>query len=96
MTDDLTGSTDELAELRAANGEALRHHPGAAQLIPQFRDIYITKMLEHLCGPALPAIQLDQERAVNKALGDIGQQMLRALILRPAPQANGRYTPQKG
>lgn len=96
MTDDLAGSTDELAELRAANGEALRHHPGAAQLIPQFRDIYITKMLEHLCGPALPAIQLDHERVVNKALGDIGQQMLRAQILRPAPQANGRYTPPKG
>lgn len=96
MTDDLAGSTDELAELRAANGEALRHHPGAAQLIPQFRDIYITKMLEHLCGPALPAIQLDHERVVNKALGDIGQQMLRAQILRPAPQANGHYTPPKG
>ena len=78
---------DELNELRAANGEALRHHPGAAQLIPQFRDIYVTKMLEHLCGPALPAIQLDHERVVNKALrrrkltaatGEIGQQMLRA------------------
>ena len=86
---------DELNELRAANGEALRHHPGAAQLIPQFRDIYVTKMLEHLCGPALPAIQLDHERVVNKALGESGQQMLRAQILRPAPPANGRYTSPK-
>ena len=65
-------------------------------MIPQFRDIYLVKMLEHLCGPALSAIQIDHERVVNKALGEIGQQMLRAQILRPAPPANGRYTSPKG
>ena len=86
----------ELAELQATNQEAIKHHPGSAQLIPQFRDIYMLRMLEHLCGDDLPAIQLAHERVVNELLGVIGKQMRQAQILRPAPESNGRYTPPKG
>ena len=85
----------ELAGLRAANAEALKVHPAQAQLIPQFRDIYMLRLLEHLCGADLPALQLAHERTVNDLLGEIGKQMRQARLLRPAPEANGRYTPPK-
>ena len=85
----------ELAELQAANSEAIKHHPGQAQLIPQFRDIYMLRMLEHLCGDDLPRLKLAHERAVNDLLGEIGKQIRSAHILRPAPEHNGRYTPPK-
>ena len=91
-----TGADDlELAELRAANAEAIKHHPGQAQLVPQFRDIYMLRMLEHLCGDDLPAIQLAHERVVNELLGELGKQMRQAQLLRPAPESNGRYTKPK-
>ena len=95
MTD--IGGRDELelAGLRAANGEALKVHPSRAQLIPQFREIYLVRMLEHLCGDALPGLQLAHEKMVNEALGDIGAQMRQATLLRPAPEHNGRYSPPK-
>jgi hypothetical protein len=91
----LAANEAELAQLRAANAEAIKHHPGAPQLIPQFRDIYMVRMLEHLCGKDLEMIQLEYERAVNQLLGDIGKQMMTARLLRPGPEANGRYTPPK-
>ncbi len=52
-------------------------------------------MLEHLCGDALPGLQLAHEKMDNEALGDIGAQMRQATLLRPAPEHNGRYTPPK-
>jgi len=86
----------ELAGLRAANTEAIRHHPGQAQLVPQFRDIYMLRLLEHLCRDDLPRLQIEHERVVNDALGEIGKKMRQATLLRPAPEHNGRYTPPKG
>jgi hypothetical protein len=85
----------ELAGLIAANAEALKHHPGQAQLIPQFREVYLMRLLEHLVGDALPQIKLVHERWVNDALGELGKQMRTATLLRPAPESNGRYTGPK-
>jgi hypothetical protein len=95
MSETPTADELELAELQAANQEAIKHHSQQVQLIPQFRDIYMLRMLEHLCGDALPAIKLAHERVVNELLGQLGKQMRQARLLRPAPEHNGRYTPPK-
>jgi hypothetical protein len=86
----------ELAGLIAANAEALKHHPVRAQLIPQFREVYLLHLLEHLVGDDLQQIKLVHERWVNEALGELGKQMRQATLLRPPPESNGRYTPPKG
>jgi hypothetical protein len=96
VNSDQTAGELELAELQAANWEAIKHHPQSAQLLSQFRDIYMLRMLEHLCGDALPAIKLAYERVVDELLGQAGKQMCKVQLLRPPPMANGRYTPPKG
>jgi len=86
---------EQLLQLRAENAQFMQHNPDmAAQVVSQFREIYIVKLLEHMMGDDLIDLQIAHEVFIAQQVGNLSKAAREAALTAPAPMTAPNGKPQ--